>query len=213
MNKNRVPAPVINMAFDIVKREGGFVDHPNDPGGATKFGVTIHTLRRLGFDVDGDGDIDRDDVKALTIDEAVRIFVDKYFYDPKIDMLPEILWPVMFDMSVHSGGNAVKVLQRTLNRVAGRIGFKPLAVDGAIGPVTARAARLAADRMGQYLVDAVSKERRDWLLRLARNNPKLRVFAVARSGGKGGWIKRAESFMRPRYHLTPTQWEKIRRSM
>jgi len=45
---------VRDMAEAIVAREGGFVDHPDDPGGATNFGVTIHTLRRLGIDLDGD---------------------------------------------------------------------------------------------------------------------------------------------------------------
>ena len=41
------------IAAAIVAREGGYVDHPDDPGGATKHGVTIHTLRRLGLDLDG----------------------------------------------------------------------------------------------------------------------------------------------------------------
>ena len=40
---------VTEIANDIVDREGGFVDDPDDPGGATNFGVTIHTMRRLGF--------------------------------------------------------------------------------------------------------------------------------------------------------------------
>ena len=43
------------MACAIVAREGGYVNDPDDPGGATKHGVTIHTLRRLGIDLDGDG--------------------------------------------------------------------------------------------------------------------------------------------------------------
>ena len=38
------------MAEEIVAREGGYVNDPDDPGGATKYGVTIHTLRRLGLD-------------------------------------------------------------------------------------------------------------------------------------------------------------------
>jgi lysozyme family protein len=50
---------VRDIAGDIVAREGGFVDDPDDPGGATKHGVTIHTMRRLGLDLDGDGDVDR----------------------------------------------------------------------------------------------------------------------------------------------------------
>ena len=40
------------IAKEIVAREGGFVDDPDDPGGATNWGVTIGTLRRLGIDLD-----------------------------------------------------------------------------------------------------------------------------------------------------------------
>lgn len=43
------------LAREIIDREGGYVNDPDDPGGATKYGVTIHTMRRLGLDLDGDG--------------------------------------------------------------------------------------------------------------------------------------------------------------
>ena len=46
---------VEEIAKEIVGREGGFVNDLDDPGGATKHGVTIHTMRRLGLDLTGDG--------------------------------------------------------------------------------------------------------------------------------------------------------------
>ena len=49
---------VRELAAEIVAREGGFVDDPDDPGGATNHGVTIHSLRRLGIDITGDGRVD-----------------------------------------------------------------------------------------------------------------------------------------------------------
>ena len=55
------------IATEIVRREGGYVNDPDDPGGVTKFGVTIHTMRRLGLDLTGDGKVSAADVKALTI--------------------------------------------------------------------------------------------------------------------------------------------------
>ena len=56
---------VEQIAKEIVDREGGYVNDPDDPGGATKFGVTIGTLRQLGLDLDGDGDVDIDDYRGL----------------------------------------------------------------------------------------------------------------------------------------------------
>ncbi|MCX8952220.1 peptidoglycan-binding protein, partial [Ruegeria sp. NA] len=75
---------VRQIAKEIVAREGGFVDDPDDPGGATKFGVTIHTLRRLGLDLTGDGRVDEADVRAVSARQAVDIFVQHYFDKPHI---------------------------------------------------------------------------------------------------------------------------------
>jgi len=73
---------VTEIAKEIVAREGGYVNDPDDPGGATKFGVTIHTLRRLGLDLTQDGVVDQRDVRALTRADAVEIFVDHYYHRP-----------------------------------------------------------------------------------------------------------------------------------
>ncbi len=62
------------IATEIVRREGGYVNDADDPGGATKYGVTIHTMRRLGLDLTGDGKVTTADVKALTVNQAIDIF-------------------------------------------------------------------------------------------------------------------------------------------
>jgi hypothetical protein len=49
---------VQEIAESIVAREGGFVNDPDDASGATKYGVTIKTMRRLGIDLNGDGAVD-----------------------------------------------------------------------------------------------------------------------------------------------------------
>ena len=54
------------IASEIVSREGGYVNDPDDPGGATNYGVTIHTMRRLGLDLDRDGRVTEQDVRVLS---------------------------------------------------------------------------------------------------------------------------------------------------
>ena len=66
---------VREIATDIVSREGGFVNDPDDPGGATNWGVTIHTMRRLGLDLTGDGQVTPADVRVLTREQAIDIFI------------------------------------------------------------------------------------------------------------------------------------------
>ncbi|MDP5216496.1 holin-associated N-acetylmuramidase [Ruegeria sp. 2205SS24-7] len=187
---------VKQIAQGIVAREGGFVDDPDDPGGATKYGVTIHTMRRLGLDLDRDGDVDTSDVRALSRARAVEIFVAHYFERPRIDDLPQILHATVFDMYVNAGAQAVKILQRLLREM----GFG-VAVDGVIGPKTAGAAHRAAEPDALALRDAYGVARRNYYFRLADRRPASRKYARTRAGGKGGWIKRAEEFLSQRYHL------------
>ncbi|MEL6915082.1 MAG: holin-associated N-acetylmuramidase [Pseudomonadota bacterium] len=191
---------VREIAEDIVAREGGYVDDPDDAGGATKYGVTIHTMRRLGLDLDGDGQVSRDDVRRLTVEEAVDIFLTHYFHGPRIADLPAPLQPSVFDMQVNAGANAIKILQRLL----GRMGF-PVTVDGALGPQTLAATARAWAVAPGHMVDAYGIERRSYYYALADRRPASRKYARRRDGGKGGWIKRAEEFISPAYHLSAAE--------
>jgi len=193
---------VRQIAREIVGREGGYVKDPDDPGGATNFGVTIHTMRRLGLDLDRDGDIDSRDVRQLTRGQAEDIFVEHYFHRPNIAKLPDILHASVFDMYVNAGGNAVKILQRLLRDMGHNV-----AVDGVIGPQTADAAHAAANAAPYHLSDAYGIARRNYYFRIADRRPASRKFARTRRGGKGGWITRAEEFIQPRYHLTPAEFQ------
>jgi len=185
------------IAEEIISREGGYVNDPDDPGGATNFGVTIGTMSRLGMDLDGDGKVTPADVKRLTKDQARQIFVDHYFHRPGIGKLPTPLRASVFDMYVNAGANAVKILQRLLNDMGQRIG-----VDGAIGPQTIEAAEIAYGVAPGHLADAYGIARRNYYYALADRRPASRKYAKRRDGGKGGWIVRAEEFISPRYRLS-----------
>ncbi len=191
---------VEQIADEIVAREGGYVNDPDDPGGPTNHGVTIHTMRALGLDLDGDGTVNAADVKRLNPAQARDIFVTQYFERPGIGLLPEALQASVFDMYVNAGANAVKLLQRLLNRMGAR-----LAVDGVIGPKTAAAAEEAARAAPGHLADAYGIERRNYYYRIGDRRPASRKFARRRDGGKGGWIRRAEEFISPKYHLTEAE--------
>jgi lysozyme family protein len=191
---------VIDIARDIVAREGGYVNDPDDPGGATKYGVTVHTMRRLGLDLDGNGRIDEADVRVLTRAHAVSIFVEHYFRNPRIDQLPQPLQASMFDMYVNAGAQAVKLLQWLMCDMR-----LDVTVDGVIGPQTKRAAKQAYAAAPDHMVDAYGIARRNYYYDLAARRPASRKYARRRDGGKGGWIKRAEEFIAPRFHLTDTQ--------
>jgi lysozyme family protein len=191
-----------DIARDILKSEGGFVHDPDDPGGPTNFGVTLKTLQRLGHDFNQDGRVDIADLKQLRPEQAVQIFVKDYFSKPRIDQLPHMIQAPVFDMYVNAGSHAIKVLQRTLNLFDTEI-----SVDGVIGPITIRATQSIARRAPQYLVDAYGIERVNYYLSLADARPNLRKFARTRRGEKGGWIKRAEKYIRPRFHLSATTFQ------
>ena len=191
---------VEEIAEDIVSREGGSVNDPDDPGGATNHGVTIHTLRRLGLDITGDTRIDVSDVKALSRAQAVGIYLEHYFRRPGLGNLPESIQASVFDMYVNAGLNAVKILQRLCTDM----GF-PCDPDGMIGPQTIRAAQMAEEAAPSHFADAYGIARRNYYYALADARPQSRKFARRQNGGKGGWITRAEEFINPRYHMTDAQ--------
>jgi lysozyme family protein len=191
---------VRELAAEIVAREGGFVDDPDDPGGATNHGVTIHTMRRLGIDITGDGRVDGADVRRLSRARAIEVYIDHYFRRPGIGALPEVLQPSVFDMYVNAGTNAVKILQR----LCSQMGFASLD-DGVIGPQTIRAAQQAFEAAPGHIADAYGIARRNYYYAVADARPASRKFACRRDGGKGGWITRAEEFIAPRYHLSEAE--------
>lgn len=113
--------------------EGGYVDHPNDPGGATNFGITRKVLARWR----GKPSIPKQEVKDLTIREAAEIYRANYWNKIMGDDLPPSIAFLMMDAAVNSGPKAaIKTLQRSVGALGKRI-----KVDGAIGPNTLRAAR------------------------------------------------------------------------
>jgi lysozyme family protein len=193
--------PSVNdIAKEIVAREGGYVNDPDDPGGATKHGVTLKTLRSLGVDLTGDGQVGVEDLRRLTPEKAAGIYVEHYYRKTGIALLPEALQASVFDMYVNAGNHAVRILQRLLNEMG-----HALAVDGGIGAKTAEAANAAAGDDPALLADAYGVARRNYYYALADARPQSRKYARRRDGGKGGWIVRSEEFISPRFRLSDAE--------
>lgn len=120
------------MAF-VRAWEGGWSNHKSDPGGLTKWGVTIQTVIAKGLDFNGDGKIDARDLEAMTWAQAERLYREDYFDLIRGDELPEPVAILAFDAAVNQGpGRAGRWLQETA-------GMTGRAVDGAVGPVTVAA--------------------------------------------------------------------------
>lgn len=139
----------------VLKHEGGYVDHPKDPGGATNLGITIGTAKANRMDIDKDGDVDKADVRMLKPSDADPVYKARYWDTVRGDDLPSGVDYAVFDYAVNSGpARAAMHLQEV-------VGVAP---DGKIGPLTL-AAVAAWD--SATLIDALCAKRMAFLKRLS----------------------------------------------
>lgn len=125
-----------DQCFDkLISHEGGYVNHPTDPGGETNYGISKRAYPSL-------------DIKALTLADAKAIYKRDYWDRAQCDQLPSQLSYLVFDAAVNSGiGQSIRFLQRAVG----------VADDGSIGPITLSAAKrmdtesLCARFLGQRL--------------------------------------------------------------
>lgn len=115
----------------VLKHEGGYVDHPSDPGGATNLGITRATLASFRGRA-----VSKAEVKALTRAEAAKIYRARYWDSIKGDDLPAGIDFAVFDYAVNSGtGRAARCLQQVVGaKVDGWIGGNSLATVRARNP-------------------------------------------------------------------------------
>ena len=116
----------------VLKNEGGYVDNPADPGGATNLGCTKAVWEQyIGRSVT------KDDIKVLTPNDVMPLYKAKYWDTIKGDDLPEGVDYAVFDFAINSGpSRAAKALQSVLS----------VTVDGQIGSATLRALETANPR-------------------------------------------------------------------
>jgi lysozyme family protein len=171
----------MNTNFDkslaeLLKHEGGFVNHPQDPGGVTNLGVT-----QAVWEDWIDRAVSEENMKALTPAKVAPLYRELYWDRIKGDKLPAGVDYLVFDAAVNSGASrAAKWLQTTVGAVA----------DGAIGEQTLKQVLLTNPLM---VIDKYSSNRLAFLQRLAtwptfgkgweRRVEEVRVAALKMCGG------------------------------
>lgn len=155
----------------ILSFEGGFSNHPADPGGPTNKGVTLATWKSQGYDKDGDGDIDVDDLRIITDEDALAILKRNYWDRWQADEIKDqSIANLLVDWTWCSGSYGIKIPQRVLG----------VTVDGIVGPKTL-AALNDAYPLGTFC--RLHNERREYLQRIVQINPTQRVHL-------NGWLRR-----------------------
>ena len=179
------------------KWEKGYVNHKNDPGGATYNGVSLRFLKQTGIDINGDGKIDIEDILDLyrRKDQAKvdEIFFKAFWRDPALDRLPSPhVQAAVYDSNVNAGRTqSAKFLQRACNALAD----SGLKVDGAIGPLSLGAVKeICAAKKGLDLALKFVDKRMDFHNRLVANSPykdgrNYKPFAA-------GWRNRCDDLRR-----------------
>lgn len=166
-----MPTAAFNDALPFILRwEGGFVDHPADPGGRTNKGVTQRVYDRWR---ERQG-LPAQDVKRIQDGEVHAIYEAGYWVPPRCDLLAQPLDLVQFDTAVNMGpGRAVRFLQTAVG----------CGVDGDFGPGTERA--VASCDAGN-VVAAYCNLREKFYRQIVANKPSQEVFLK-------GWMNRLNS--------------------
>lgn len=107
----------------VIEGGGRIVNHSSDPGGLTKWGISLRAFPELGAD----------GIRNLTREDAIQVYLEQYWM-PTCERAPEVLRLAVFDAAIHHGPTqSIKLLQRALNMFGAR-----LKVDGIVGPLTRR---------------------------------------------------------------------------
>ncbi len=164
----------------ILKFEGGFVNDPDDPGGATNKGITIATFQRHAQTVLGITPT-LENLKNITDAQAGKIYELIYWNKLLAEDINDVQVAYQYvDFYINAGSNAIKVMQRSLNNLGQNVSD-----DGVMGPKTLEAINAVG---GEQLFDEFKKNRQQYYVNLADRRPKMKKFLP-------GWTNRTQKFV------------------
>lgn len=170
-----------------LQHEGRFVDDPDDPGGATNFGVSLRFVKGeldgtevvgVEFDLNGDGKVDVEDIRNMTRDMAIAVYFSA-FWDKRFEQMDDLIAEKYFDFSINMSKKQATML---VQRACISAGF-PVSVDGGLGPETMGALEKAEPAC---VLAALKAEAAAFYRLLAVLDPVKEKFLK-------GWLKRAYS--------------------
>ncbi|MEY8203969.1 MAG: glycosyl hydrolase 108 family protein [Bermanella sp.] len=171
---------------EVMAREGGYVNHPDDRGGPTNYGVTQAVARDHGY---------QGDMQDYPEASAFAVYDKQYWQRLKLDLVAEVspeLAIQLFDFGVNSGtSRAAKRLQRLLNSLNNRgKHYRDIGVDGGIGTMTLNALKGFHSKRGDHglevLTESLNALRIAFCVGITEDNESQEAFAF-------GWLSRIVS--------------------
>lgn len=158
----------------ILSVEGGYFNHPNDPGGPTRYGIIQEEARRWGY---------KGDMRNFPKELAIKIYLKDYWGDIKLMNIKSFNVALcIFDMQVNGGTAGALIAQRTVNR----LGVDKLVEDRKLGPKSFAAInRCNPDEF----IKKYCELQRSFYVSISNNNHKLKVFLK-------GWYNRVNAKIR-----------------
>lgn len=188
-----VPARVLDFSDVIVTTEGGFVNNLADHGGATNDGISLVWANKHGqqFDLNHDGRVTAADIRLITPEIAACAFIQFFFIDVGLGILPPAIMNNAFDTSVNCGpGVPTGLAQKAFNALRDtdpvlHAASSPLKIDGKLGGVSIRALFTAVTICGaEALNNAYADVRIARYHSIVDNNHSQEEFLE-------GWLNRA----------------------
>lgn len=167
-------ANINNLAPMILRFEGGYVNNPADKGGPTNMGITLAEWKSVGFDKNGDGIIDEEDIKLLDANDftrVLRIYWNRWHAD---NIQNQSIANILVDWVWGSGKWGIVIPQRVLG----------VSADGMVGEKTLNALNSANQ---EDFFNKIHEERIKFVQNIVNNHPSQRQFLK-------GWINRINNF-------------------